>query len=618
MAEPPTFWLPLPLRPDSLGGRGSHYLFGVGRLRPGATVARVNAELAAVAAGWERDGLVRKDSHFGAFAIPMTQHVLGDVRPTLLVLLAAVAFVLLIACANVASLTLARSSARRREVAVRASLGAARMRIVSQLLTENLMLALVGGALGIGFAWAGLRLLVALDAAALPRLADARVDAVVLVFTAFVAMLTGVLFGLAPALQLSRTNLTSELREGSRGTTAGRSRLRFRRGLVASELALSVVLVIGASLMVRSLRALQRIPLGFDPDHVLTVRMSLPPAEFASDADVARFYDQLVHRVGALPGVRSAGAVRVLPLARTIGDWSIEIEGYQAAPNENPNGRWQVVTPGYFETMGVKLLAGRFINDGDRADALPVVVINHTMAEAYWPHQDPLGKRFRFPGRDVWSTVVGVVQDERNNGVTEAPRTEMYHPHDQYRLAPGFSPREMTLLLKTTGDPLGMAAQVRREIQALDASLPVSDVRSMEQVAAGALSQPTFTSALLGIFASVALLLAAIGIYGVVSHGVAQRRQEIGLRMALGADRASVLRMIVTQDALTTGIGIASGIIAALFLTRFMQSLLYGVGRLDPLTFVSVPLLLVLVCLLASIVPAGRATAVDPQTVLNS
>jgi putative ABC transport system permease protein len=622
VSVPAEVWLPLVFNPDSLGSRGSHYLFGVARLREGATIAQANAELRRVTQRWVQDGVVHAEAQFTAYARPVSDVVLGSVRPVLLVLVGAVVFVLLIACANVANLLLARSDDRGREMAIRASLGATRRRLFEQLLTESILLATAGGVAGVLLARLGLQVLLALDPASVPRVEDVRLDSAVLAFTAILTVLTGILFGLAPALKLSRPgvragSMADMLRDGGR-TTAGQARQRFRRVLVVAEIALSVVLVVGAGLMIRSFLALQRIDLGYDPASVLTLRMALPARDYSEPQQVVTFYRELQRRVKALPGVRSAGFVRLLPLTGTMGDWSISIEGRTRAPNENPHGDWQVVTPGYFETMGMQLVRGRFLQPGDHENGMPAVVINETMAREYWPNEDAIGKRFRQGTMDQpFFTIVGIVRDTRHNAVVEEARTEMYHPHAQYPMSVGFAPQAMTLVVKTAGAPLRLVDAVRSEVRALDANVPVSEVQAMEHVVANAFSQPRFTTFLLVVFAGIALSLAAIGVYGVFSYAVTQRTHELGIRVALGARWSDILGLVLGGGAALALAGIALGTGAALLLTRLMRTLLYGVGTLDPLTFVLVPLLLAVVALLACYIPARRATKLDPLTALR-
>jgi predicted permease len=486
------------------------------------------------------------------------------------------------------------------------------------LLTESVLLSLAGAAAGIGVAWAGLQIVITLRPANLPRLEETALDGTVLSFTAVLAIVTGVLFGLLPALQLSRPDVTSVLKDGGRTGTAGRSRQLARRGLVILQLASSVVLALAAGLLIRSLVELNRIDLGFNPDRVLTAQLQVPATSYPQPADVVRFHRQAVERVAQISGVRAVGSVRVLPLARQIGDWSIKIEGRPYVPEENPNGDYQAVTPGYFQAMGLKLVRGRFLTDADREDAMPAVVINETMAARYWPGEDPIGRQFMMGTDDKpWLTIVGIIGNVRHNAVVEEPRAEMYLAHAQLPAHIGGAPRGMTLVVKTDGNPVALTGQVRDAIRAIDRNLPVSDVKTMESVTTTALSQPRFVTFLLALFAATALTLAAIGIYGTVSLLVAERTQEMGIRLALGANRPDILKLVLGQGMVLTAIGLGLGLVGAVALTRTLSGLVYGVGTLDPLTFAAVPALLCIVALLACFLPARRAAAVDPITTLR-
>jgi putative ABC transport system permease protein len=620
-ARPAEMYAPLALNYDSLGSRGSHYLNAVARLAPGATVERANAELKAVVRRLIDQGQLHSEqaTTFRPFVAYVNDEVLGSVRPALLVLLGAVAFVLLIACANVANLLLARSDARTREIAVRSAIGAARSRIVRQLITESLVLALAGGALGLLLAFVALKALVALDPASLPRVQSVSLSAQVLAFTGGVIILTGLLFGSAPAIRLLNPNLAGTLREGGRGSTVGRTGQRFRRGIVIAEIALSVILVVGAGLMIRTLWQLQRIDLGYQPDRVLTARLTPPTLDFPDDAAVVAFYDRLLKRIEELPGVERAGATRLLPLTGEIGDWSIRIEGRVQTHRDNPNGDWQVVTPGYLEAMGIPLVRGRYLSSGDRAGAPIAAVINEAMAKAYWPGEDALGKRFAMGGPDrPWSTIVGIVRNVRHNAIVEETRNEMYHAHAQFPERAGSAPRAMTLTIKTRGEPAALIDPIRAIVRAQSANLAISDVQTMQTVVDDAFSQPRFLAGLLLVFALVALVLGAVGIYGVIAYSVAQRRGEIGIRMALGANAGSVVGMIVGSGAALAFFGIVAGVTLAALLTRVVSTLVYGIEPLDLPTFAAVPFVLGTVALAATWLPARRAAGIDPVEALRS
>ena len=621
--RPTEAWVPEVVNESNLGAWGSRSYSGLARLKDGVTAAQASSELPLVAAQWVKAGYVRArpDGSLGSLArrvIPAQEFITGGLRGMLLILFGAVAFVLLIACANVANLQLARADARRREVAVRAALGAGRGDIISQLLTESVLLATAGAAAGVAVAWAGLQIVITLRPANLPRLDETTLDGTVMGFTAVLGIVTGVLFGLLPALQLSRPDVTGVLKDGGRTGTAGRSRQLARRSLVVLQLASSVVLALAAGLLIRSLIELNRIDLGFNPENVLTAQLQVPATSYPQWSDVIRFHREATERVRQIPGVRAAGSVRVLPLARQIGDWSIKIEGRPYVAEENPNGDYQAVTPGYFEAMGLTLVRGRFLSDSDREDTMPAVVINDTMAARYWPGEDAIGRQFMMGTDDKpWLTIVGIVGTVRHNAVVEEPRAEMYVAHAQLPAHIRSTPRGMTLAIKTDGNPLAIAGQVREAIRAIDRNLPVSDIRTMDDVTASALSQPRFVTFLLALFAVTALTLASIGIYGTISLLVAERTQEMGIRLALGADRPTILRLVLGQGMLLTAIGLGIGLAGAAALTRTLSGLVYGVGTLDPLTFVAVPALLSVVALLACFLPARRAASVDPITTLR-
>jgi putative ABC transport system permease protein len=622
--RPTEAWVPEVVNPSNLGAWGNRSYSGIARLKDHVAPASASSELPLVAAQWVKAGFVRAqpDGSLGGLArrvIPAHEFITGEVRSSLLILFGSVAFVLLIACANVANLQLARADLRRREVAVRAALGAGRGQIVSQLLTESVLLSVAGAVAGLAVAWAGLQIVLTLRPANLPRLDETSLDGTVLFFTALLAIVTGILFGLLPALQLSKPDVTGVLKDGGRTGTAGRSRQLARRGLVVLQLASSVVLALAAGLLIRSLIELNRIDLGFKPANVLTAQLQVPATDYPRPADVVRFHRQAIEQVAQIPGVRAVGSVRVLPLAREIGDWSIKIEGRPYVPEENPNGDFQAVTPGYFEAMGLTLVRGRLISGADREDTMPVAVINDTMAARYWPNEDAIGRQFMMGTDDKpWLTIVGIVATVRHNAVVEEPRAEMYIAHAQLPGHIGSAPRGMTLVVKTDGNPLAMSGQVRDAIRAIDRNLPVSGIRSMDDVAAEALSQPRFVTFLLALFAGTALTLAAIGIYGTISLLVAERTQEMGIRLALGANKPAILKLVLGQGMLLTVIGLGLGLAGAAVLTRTLSGLVYGVGTLDPLTFVAVPALLAVVALVACFLPARRAASVDPIATLRN
>ena len=618
--RPTEVFVPQTIDPASLGGWGNRGLIGVARLARGTEPQAATGELEVIGRRWLAAGYVNDlgDGRFKRAAIPVADFISGDLRQPLAILLGTVAFVLLIALANVANLLLARAGARSRDIAIRAALGAARARLVSQMLVESVLLAVAGGVLGIALAAALLRLIRVLHAGMLPRVENASLDPVVLAFTALVSIAAGILFGLAPAWQLSRPGLTSVLHDGARGATVGRARLHLRRALVVAQMSLSVVLVLGAGLLTRSLIALSHIELGFDTANVLTAQLQIPASTYPDAASVTRFYRELEDRLDAAPGIRHAGAIRVLPLGSSIGDWSIMIEGRTFSPAENPNGDFQWVTPGYFAAMDIRPLRGRLIEPTDTADSEMVVVINDTMAQKYWPGEDAIGKRFHLGTLDQpWLTIVGIVPTVRHNAVVEEPRAEMYLAHTQVARERAGTPRAMTIVLATEADPRTAVGVLRETVRALDPNLPLSDIRTMDEVAAKALAEPRLMTWLLGGFALLAMTLAAIGIYGTISLLVNDRRQEIGIRLALGAERRTVLAMILSQGASLAVSGIAIGVAAALLLTRLLANLVYGVSTLDPLTFAVVPVALAVVALAASLIPARRAAKLDPALTLR-
>ena len=621
-AEPTQLWRPLRVGPNNLN-RGAHTFYAAAVLRPGQTPDTATAELRAITQRLTEQGAYDPRMQFTAFAVGLDQEIRGKLRPAMWLLVGAVGFLLLIACVNVANLQLVRGDARVREMAVRTALGASPTRLVRQLFTESVVLAIVGAVLGVGLASVALRVLTSVDPTSLPPLATVRVDLTVIAFTLLLAVVTTLLFGLAPALRTLHVDLVESLREGGQNTTVDNRRQRLRGALVAGEVALAVVLVIGAGLMIRTLTALGNIDLGFNPDRVLTMRVTIPGSKYATHESVVNFFDELKERVDSLPGVEAAGVVRALPLATTVGDYGIDLDGFEESPGREAKGESQVVSDGAFEAMGARLVRGRWFNRSDTMASVPVAVVNETMARTYWT--DPaavVGGRIRLgsaPARP-WATVVGVVADERHHGVTGIVKEKFFVPHNQWPvLTAGGDPiRSVFVVARTTGDPLSVAGAVRDEIRQMDANLPIANVRSMKDVVAAALATPRLTGFLLGAFAAIALALAAVGIYGVLAYVVSQRTQEIGIRLALGADRSQVLGMVLRQGITLAAVGIVVGLISAFALTRLMQSMLYEVQPNDPVTFVTVAAALLLIALTASFVPALRATRVSPTMSLRA
>jgi putative ABC transport system permease protein len=594
-AEPSELWTPLVLDADP-DNRGNHGLYAAALLSPGASPESAKA-----------------------VAVTFVDEILGPVTPALWLVSAATVFLLLIACANVANLLLARAESRRKELALRTALGAGRLRLLRPLLAETTILALAGAAVGVVIAFAGTRLLAEANVAAIPRAGNAGIDVPVLLFSVALALVTAFICGLVPALRASEVDLADTLKDGAQNVTAGAGRQRTRSALVVAEMALAVVLLVSAGLALRSLWALRQVELGFTPENVLTVRVALPQVGYEDPMQVESFYQRLLDRIRALPGVEAAGAVRSLPLAATIGDWGLDIDGYVETPGNNAKGDWQVSTDGALEALGERLIAGRSFTAADRADTLPVALVNETMARKYWADGRPLGRRIRMgsPSRP-WITVVGIVADQQHNGVGAVVKEKFYRPHAQFSQVTGFAPRGMTLVVKTTGDPMQALPSVRQAVASIDRSVPVAAPRPMTEVVSGAIAAPRFTGWLLGLFAATALTLAAVGIYGVLSYLVSQRTREIGIRVAVGAGPGAIARLVVGRGLSLALVGVVIGVAAAFVASRLMESLLFGVQPRDPLTFVGVPVVLTSVAIVGSVVPALRATRIDPVIALRS
>jgi putative ABC transport system permease protein len=545
-AEPTQLWRPIQWDMSALNR--NHGYYAVATLAPGQTAASATDELRAMCARLTEQGAYPAQMQFSAFAVPLEEEIRGGIKPAMWLLMGAVGFLLLIACANVANLLLVRGDARLREMAVRTAIGAAPDRLVRQLLTESIVLALMGAVLGLVFASIGLRVLMAVDPTSLPPLAPVQLDWTVVTFTLVLGVITTIVFGLAPALRTLRVNLVESLREGGQATVGGH-RQRLRSLLVIAEVTLAVVLVIGAALMVKSLSALGRIDLGFKADNMLTMRVSVPAARYDTPEKVVNFYRQLNDKVRGLPGVESAGFVRVLPLATTIGDYGLDVEGFQETPGNNAKGDWQIATDGAFEAMGARLMRGRWFAPTDTSNSQTVAVINETMARTYWKNpEDAIGGQIKIGGgmSQPWVTVIGMVADERHNGVTGIVKEKFYVPHSQWHIATsGNLIRGGFLVVRTTGDPMAVAGSVRSQVRALDPNIPVANIRPMTEVVSTSLATPRLTGFLMGTFAAIALTLAAVGIYGVLSYLVARRTHEIGIRLAVGADRMQVMTMFL-------------------------------------------------------------------------
>jgi predicted permease len=614
-------WAPLVFG-DRIHNRGGNSLRVFARLKPGVTLQQARAEVATITARLEKQ---YPGTNRDVFVTPLKENVVGKVETPLLVLLGAVGFVLMIACANVAHMLLARTADRQKEIAVRTALGAGRWRVMRQFFTENLLLAALGAAAGLLLAMWGTRALVLLSPAKLPRVDMVAIDTPVMLFLLGVTVLTALAFGLAPAWHAAIGNLSGALKEGGRGGTDGIRRNRLRSFLVASEFALAFILLIGAGLMIRSFFALQSVDSGFNPHRVLSMVVSVAGSNEADAERRALFYRQLLDRVRALPGVESAGGINHLPLAGDIWGWSFDIEGRpKPRPGESPGAVYRVVMPGYFETMRLPVLRGRAITERDDARVPGVVLINERAASRYWPGEDPIGKRISFEADEyklpIWLTVIGVVKNAKQSDWADDIDPEAYLAALQNRDflgAVGSHIAYLTLVVRTSGDPAALAASVKRTVWSFDRNLPISEVVTMDRVVADATAEPRFEMLLLGVFAAIALLLAAVGIYGVMSYSVSRRTHEIGIRISLGASRADVLRMVVRQGMVQALAGTAAGVAGALLLSRLMAGMLYGVRPTDPATFAAVGIALGLAALAATGVPARGATRIDPMVALR-
>jgi putative ABC transport system permease protein len=611
-------WGPLAFTADDLSenSRGSHGLEVLGRIKPGLSLAQVQSDM-------DRVGKTMMEQHasypyakygFGIILHPLLEETVGDIKPSLLVLMAAVGLVLLIACANIANLLLTRSTERQQEMETRLALGASSGRLVRQLLTESIVLACAGGLAGIVFTPWILHGLIDLAAKTLPRAVHTSIDGRALALVAVVSVATGILFGLAPALQAGRRRKFDALKSGR--NTEGRQPKRLRSALIICETALSLLLVAGAGLLLRSFAQILKVDPGFRPDGVLTLRVALPDAIYSKPEQIRTFYSELLERIQRLPGVQSAGAVTGLPLSGEGGSGTITIDTQSVPPEDRtPEADGRSVTPDYFKAMGISLVRGRFFEARDTDGAPPVAIVDESLAQTYWPSQDPIGKRLHAGGsgnsKAPWITVIGVVRHVRNRTLEARSRVEVYLPENQNPYS------AMTLAVLVPGNPMNLVPTIQREVAAMDPDLPVYRVRTMSEVMGESLERRRLALILLGGFAGLALLLASIGIYGVTSYAVAQRRVEIGLRMALGADRSQVLRMMIGNGMTTIAIGLAIGLILALALTRLMSGLLFGVHASDPLALGGAALLLVVAALLAIFIPARRATRVNPMVALR-
>ncbi|HEX6973826.1 MAG TPA: ABC transporter permease [Vicinamibacterales bacterium] len=636
---PPKFRLPLefgaenridvfrPLgldRAASRAQRGGHYLDGFARLQQGSDVGAARSEMDAIIGR-----LIAQypdqhtQGHFGIAVSPLRDELLGSARPVMLVLGGAVALVLLIACANVANLLLARGAARRRELALRTALGASRFRLVRQLLTEAWLLSGAGAIAGLAVALWGQALVVNVAPTALPRATDTALNTPVLVCAALLGIVAGVFFGLIPALQVSRARTADPLKDGARGSTD--SRTLARRVLVVAQVAVAVLLLVGAGLLIKSFSKLMNVRSGFDADRVLTVRVSLPEVRYPGRPEVTGYFERLRGRLASLPGVESTGAASGLPLAVASGDWSFDLEGRAPLNNKKHWGAadWYAVTPGYFETLKIPVLRGRGPSDADTAGATPVIFVNETTARTLFPGDDPIGKRIQFSRsrgfEQPWRTIAGIVGDVRQRGLDTPARPEVYFPHAQFQhFSPNAQARSMVVVLKTAGDPSALAQAVRATVRELDPEVPAAQTRAMTTVIASSVRDRRLNMMLIGGFGVLALVLASVGLYGVLAFQVTERTREMGVRLALGASRGAVLRMIVGQGLRLVAIGLAAGVGVAAWLSSAVAPMLFEVAPRDVSVFLLVPATLFAAGLLACYIPARRAMRVDPVTALRA
>jgi putative ABC transport system permease protein len=607
-------WMPMAFKPDETANdaRGGHYLSVVGRLRPGVTVAQAEAELKVLAAQLATQ-YPDSNKGWGVLMMPLQDYSVRDVRTVLYTLLGAVGCVLLIACANIANLLLARATARHREISIRAALGASRARLVRQLLTESVLLALCGGLAGMLLARWGLDALLALAPANLPRVTDIHLDAGVLVFSLALSVITGLVFGIAPAWLAARADVNEALKQGSRGSTEGGARGRLRSALVVIEVTFALMLLGGAGLLARSFMQLAHVDPGFTPENATVLRLSLPQKKYTLPEQQTAFADALLERVKTLPGVQAAGLTHSMPL---VSDYVLgfNIEGRPAiAPSDLPNTNYYAVTPEYFRAMGIRLVRGRVFTARDDAKAPRVAIINETLARQQFPNEDPLGKRINITnGPDTWREIVGIVGDIKQYGVDKATSNQAYEPFAQVPFS------SLNVVIRTSGPPAALLGAIRPTVYAVDKDQPIGTIRPLEEIMADSIARQRFAMTLLTVFSLVALVIAAVGIYGVMAYSVVQRTGEFGIRMALGAQQRDVLRLVLVQGGKLVGLGLIIGLAATLATSRAMGSMLFNTSAQDPLTLGTITLLLGAVALVACLLPASRATKVNPMEALRT
>ena len=594
--------------------RSARHLRAIARLKPGVTIEQAQSELSVIAQRLEQAHPLTNKG-YGLAVVSITEEITGGIRSTLLMIFGAVIFVLLVACANVANLLLARATVRHKEITIRSAIGAGRAQLIRQLLTESLLLAALGGGLGLLIAAWGTSVVAAAGSKINPMFQDIHMDRRCLAFTVGVSIITGFVFGLAPALQISKPNLAESLKETGRGSGPAASRNRLRSGLVISEIAMTLVLLVCAGLLIRTVARLQNVDAGFNANNILAMNIGLPAAKYPKPENVIAFNKEIVERITALPGVKAAGTTSVLPLSANFDGRGLAVEDHPKPRGEEITVDLYVTTPGYLQAMEIPLLSGRLITDQDTKDSPNVALINKTMATQLWPNEDPLGKRIKFPGSEKnpqpWRTIVGTVSDVSQYALDKTPPMQIYLPHNQFPTS--FN----SIVVRTQNEPTAMIGAIRREIQAVDKDQAVFNVTTLEQLIGDSILIRRFFMLLLLVFAALALVLAAVGIYGVMSYVAAQRTYEIGIRMALGAQTHDVLKLIIGNGMALTLIGVAAGLAGAFALTRLMAGLLFGVSATDAITFLSVSVGLTLIALLACYIPARRATKVDPLVALR-
>jgi len=614
-------WTTMAVYMNSTGGdksmaesRGAHFLASIGRLKPGVTLSQANADLATIAAGLKTQ-FPDTNGHFSIGVRPEIEELVGDARPVLFMVVGAVALLLLIACANTANLLLARATGRQREIAVRLSLGAGRARVLRQLLTESVLLSLSGGVLGLFLAVWGTKLFASLPGMDIPRLASAQVDARALIFTLGISVLTGLVFGLAPALHSMKLDQFQSLREGGRSAMEGAGHTRLRNMLVISEVSLALMLLIGASLLVESTAHVLRVPPGFEPHGLLTFNMDLPDARYGKPEQSQAFYRQLLEKIRAVPGVEVASGVLPLPFSQDIIRTTFQIGGRPVPKSEEPATHFRSVGLDYFRTMHIPLVAGRDFTVRDDRQATSVAIVNQTFARKYFPNEDAIGKHIKpgvsDSGPDKMREIVGVVGDVKHRNLWQNADPETYVPYDQVAIG------QMSLVVRTQGDPMKLLPVMREQVKSLDAELPVYGAETMDEYVSTSVAQRRFTSILFAVFASTGFVLAIIGLFGVMSYSVSQRTHEMGIRLAVGAEKADILKLVVGQGMRVTLVGIVIGVGATLALSSVLRSQLFGVSAWDPMTFLVVAGVLALVALTACYIPARRATRVDPVVALR-